>query len=194
MHTNAEHTPSHDQQMLALKCNMLVSTACMLFNAFCKNCISDKQCSQCQQLSCRYAAEFTHLCLSSSDRATHDEAMTPHSPVPFGPYPLDLNIFKACLGEPLHHIKLMFWSPQSCIHTTMVWPISESIDACVIAFSISLDRSNLKFAYLTMYRCAKPGDMFGWQRYCIRYSMHTFTQGCVGLHNIQSVLCQIRPA
>jgi len=117
MHTNAEHTPSHDQQMLALKCNMLVSTACMLFNAFCKNCISDKQCSQCQQLSCN-AAEFTHLCLSSSDRATHDEAMAPNSPVPFGPYPLDLNIFKACLGEPLQHIKLMSLSPQSCIHIT----------------------------------------------------------------------------
>jgi len=159
MHTNSEHTPCHDHDMMALQFKMLLSTACMLFGAY--TCISDKQCSQLQQLSWGCTVELTHLCLSSSDRATHDEAMTPHSPVPFGPYPLDLNIFKACLGEPLHHIKLMFWSPQSCIHTTMVWPISEGIDACVIAFSIFLDSSNLKYAYLTMYRCAKPGDMFG---------------------------------
>ncbi len=107
-------------------------------------------------LHCVDVLELTHLCLSSSDRATHDEAMTPHSPVPFGPYPLDLNVFKACLGEPLQHIKLMFLSPQSCIHTTMVWPISEGI-----VFSISLDRSDLKYTYLTMYRCAEPGDMPG---------------------------------
>ena len=137
---------------------------CLLASKYARSdvsCMSDKQCSQRQQLSCGYSPELTHLCLPSSDRATHDEAMTPHSPVPFGPYPLDLNIFKACLGEPLQHIKLLFWSPQSCIHTTMVWPISEGIDACVIAFSIFLDSSNLKYAYLTMYRCAKPGDMFG---------------------------------
>jgi len=127
MRTNAEHTPCHDQEMMALKLKMLMSTACMLFDAY--NCISDKQCSQRQQLLCGYAAELTHLCLSSSDRATHDEAMAPNSPVPFGPYPLDLNIFKACLGEPLQHIKLM--SPQSCLKS-LVWPISEGIDACVL--------------------------------------------------------------
>lgn len=116
MRTNAEHKPCHDQELMALQLMMLMSTARMLFDAFWHQnmpdlmytCISDKQCSQRQQLSCGYTAELTHLCLPSSDRATHDEAMTPHSPVPFGPYPLDLNIFKACLGEPLQHIKLMF--------------------------------------------------------------------------------------
>ncbi len=35
VHTNVEHTPRHNQEMMALKFKMLVSTACMLFDAFC---------------------------------------------------------------------------------------------------------------------------------------------------------------
>ena len=137
---------------------------CLLASKYARSdvsCMSDKQCSQRQQLSCGYSPELTHLCLPSSDRATHDEAMTPHSPVPFGPYPLDLNVFKACLGEPLQHIRFRFLSPQSCIHTTMFWPTSEGIGACVIVFSISLDRSELKDIYPKTYWFAEPGYMPG---------------------------------
>ena len=47
----------------------------------------------------------TCLGLFSCDRAAHDEPVTPHSPVPLGPYTLDLDILKSGLGKPLQYVK-----------------------------------------------------------------------------------------
>lgn len=46
-----------------------------------------------------------YLGLPASDRAAHDEAMPPDPSIPLGPYPLDLDILKASLGEPLQQVR-----------------------------------------------------------------------------------------
>lgn len=110
--------------------------------------------------------------------------MTPHSPVPFGSYPLDLNIFKACPGEPLQHIKFMFLFPESC---TMIRPISEGIEACVVveAFLLIGQGSNtyaLKRTHLqSQVTC--QGD-----RDTVSGTVRTHSCTLV-MHNVQSILC-----
>lgn len=50
----------------------------------------------------------------TSDGASHDETMSPHSPVPLGTDAFDLDVLKACFGEPVH-VFFFRWEEHPCV-------------------------------------------------------------------------------